>query len=248
MKQLDMSCVSRWVAGNNQLQHPASVGITCPECSMKGAFTTKRRSYDEHRDTLSCSAVCPSCNTQVHLWIVDALGASKHIEKEDPKMYMMPGAKDAVDLSDLPDNVPPKVSQYCASTMDVYSSGNLTATTVLAQSALESIFDDFLPVGNSRTTLPKLIQDSIGGMDLQAPINEIANSFRPEGTLDSLFSSSQHTSKESADAMMALLDKLITYLYVMPGEFAKLQEEFTELNRTTNLARKGLDDGRRDAA
>lgn len=163
-------------------------------------------------------------------------------------IYMMPGTKDSVDLSDLPDTVPPKVAQYCASTMDVYSSGNLTATTVLVQSALESIFDDFLPVGNSRTTLPKLIQDSIDSMNLNAPLNEIAISFRPEGTLDSIFSSSQHTTKESADAMMALLDKLITYLYVMPGEFATLQKEFTELNRTTNLARKGLDDGRQDAA
>ncbi|MFK8078450.1 MAG: hypothetical protein AB8B84_17865 [Granulosicoccus sp.] len=243
-----MSCVSRWVAGNNQVQHPASVGITCPECSMKGAFTTKRRLYDEHRDTLSCSALCPSCNTHIHLWIVDAVGSSKQTEREEPMIYMMPGTKDSVDLSDLPDTVPPKVAQYCASTMDVYSSGNLTATTVLVQSALESIFDDFLPVGNSRTTLPKLIQDSIDSMNLNAPLNEIAISFRPEGTLDSIFSSSQHTTKESADAMMALLDKLITYLYVMPGEFATLQKEFTELNRTTNLARKGLDDGRQDAA
>lgn len=248
MKQLDISCVNRWVAGNNQLQHPASVGISCPKCSMKGAFTTKRRSYDEHRDTLSCSAVCPSCSAQVHLWIVDAIGSTKAGEKQEPKMYIMPGGSDAVDLSDLPENVPPKVAQYCASTMDVYSTGNLTATTVLAQSALESIFDDFLPVGNSRTTLPKLIQDSIGGMNLDAPIKNIANSFRPEGTLDSLFSSSEHTSKESADAMMALLDKLITYLYAMPNEFAKLEEEFAELNRTTNLDRKGLGNNRQDAA
>lgn len=215
---------------------------------MKGAFTTKRRSYDEHRDTLSCSAICPSCNTQVHLWIVDAIGSAKVVEKQEPKMYMMPGASDTVDLSDLPENVPPKVAQYCASTMDVYSTGNLTATTVLAQSALESIFDDFLPVGNSRTTLPKLIQDSIGGMELETPLNNIANAFRPDGDLDSLFSSSEHTSKETADAMMSLLDKLINYLYVMPGEFAQLQEEFIELNRTTNLARKGLDSGQRNAA
>ncbi len=241
MKQLDINCVNRWIAGNNQLQHPASLSISCPECSLKGAFTTKRRQYDEHRDTLICSATCPSCSTMVHLWITDAIGSSKKGPDEQPSLFMMPGPADVVDLTKMPENVPPKVVQYCASTMDVYSTGNLTATAVLAQSALEAIFDDFLPIGNSRTTLPKLIQDSISGMELDKPLKDLAISFRPDGNLDNLFGSSQHTSKETANAIMTLLDKIITYLYVMPNEFAKLEEEFNELNRITNLARNGLD-------
>jgi hypothetical protein len=250
MMQLDIGCVNRWITGDKQIQYPSTVGISCPECSMRGAFTTKRRSYDDYRDTLSCSANCPACDTQVHFWITDAIANSGKDSTETSTLYMMPGSPASLDLSDLPENVPSDVVQYCSSTLDVYATGNLTATTVLAKSALEAMFEEHLPTGNSKTTLAKLVQDSIDSIDLNKPLVDLANSLKPEGNLYNLLSSSQYTSKDNAIAVMTLLDRLINYLYVLPNDFAVLEKEFAELNRVTNLARKDLTDStnKQDAA
>lgn len=244
MKQLDISSVKKWIAtGSSKLSQPASVGITCPECSMRGVFTTKRRQYDEYRDTLSFSAECPACNLLVHFWITDMVEQSSKNQDTSPSLFMMPSSEERMDLESLPDCVPKDVMKYCSSTQDVYFSGNLTATTVLAQSAIESIFAQFLPLGNSRTTLAKLITDSTDSMGLDSPFNELAKSLRPDGNLAELFSSTEHTTQETADAIMRLLELLITHVYIMPEEFKKLDTLFAELNRTTNLARKGLSSG-----
>lgn len=248
--QLDIGCVNRWVVGNKQVQYPASIGISCPECSMRGAFTTKRRTYDDYRDTLTCSANCPACNTQVHFWITDIISRGGNDIEESPSLYMMPGTAASLNLSDLPENVPSSVIQYCTSTVDVYATGNFTATSVLARSALEAMFEEYLPTGNSKTSLAKLIQDSTEAIGLNKPLENLANALRPEGNLDNLFVSSQFTSKESADAMLLLLDRLINYLYVLPNDFAELDKQFAELNRITNLLRKDLgnDPKKRNAA
>lgn len=244
--QLDIACVNRWIAGNQSVQYPASIGIGCPACSMRGAFTTKRRNYDEYRDTLTCSADCPACDEKVHFWITDIMNIGRTDVEDLPCIFMMPGTSAALDLSDLPENVPSKVVQYCSSTVDVYATGNLTATTVLAQSALEAIFNEYLPESNSRGSLSELIQDSIECMSLDKPLLDLAKSLGPEGNLDKLFASSQFTNKDTADALMLLLDRLINYLYVLPNDLAELDKQFAELNRVTNLARKGLDGGSKD--
>ncbi|MFT6874288.1 MAG: hypothetical protein ACI9XK_000810 [Granulosicoccus sp.] len=242
MMQLDLDCINRWISGSNQILYPASIGISCPECSMRGAFTTKRRSYDDYRDTLSCSANCPSCDIQVHFWITNAIAQTRKNSEEIPHLFMMPGTIVALDLRDLPETVPPKVVEYCISTVDVYASGNLTATTVLAKSTLEAIFDEHLPERNGKSSLAELIQESTESIGLKKPLLALANSLKPEGNLDSLLSSSQFTSKDGADAIMSLLDRLINYLYVLPNDFAKLDKQFAELNRVANLSRKGLGD------
>ena len=215
---------------------------------MRGAFTTKRRTYDDYRDTLTCSAGCPACSAQVHFWITEIVSKSSNDSEETPTLYMMPGTTAALDLSDLPENVPSSVVQYCSSTVDVYATGNLTATTVLAHSALKSMFDELESADNRNKSLDQLIQDSIGSIGLDKPLLDLVKSLGPEGNLDNLFSSSQFTSKESADAMLTLLDKLINYLYVLPNDFAVLDKQFAELNRVTNLARKGLGDSKEQKA
>ncbi len=242
MKQLDISCIKRWVAkGSSKLSQPASIGISCPECSLRGVFTTKRRYYDEYRDTLSCSADCPACGVQVHFWVKDLIGQSDKDSEHQPTLYMSPAMDSHLDLSKLPDSVPANVVQFCSSTQDVYQTGNLTATSVLAQSTLDALFTEFLPVGNSRTNLAKLITESISSIELDRPLINLATSLRNDGNLKELLDSGQHTSPETADALMQLLEHLITYIYVMPEEFKKLDKQFAELNRVTNLARRNLD-------
>jgi len=242
LKQLDINCIKRWVAkGSSKLSQPASIGISCPECSMRGVFSTKRRYYDEYRDTLSCSADCPACNTQVHFWIHDLIGHDDVGEDDQPTLYMSPASNSQLDFTALPDTVPTNVLHYCSSTQDVYQTGNLTATCVLAQSTLDALFTEFLPVGNSSSNLAKLITDSMPSIDLQQPLEQLATSLRKSGHLKELLDNRQHASPDTAEALMQLLEGLLTYLYVIPEEFARLDQKFVELNKLVLEARQAAE-------
>lgn len=204
---------------------------------MRGIFSTKRRDYDEHRDTLSCSADCPACNMQVHFWIHDLIGQSDRGEEHQPTLYMSPAAKSQLNLNILPDNVPANVVQFCKTTQDVYDAGNLTATCVLAESTLDALFKEFIPAGNSNTNLAKLITDSLTSIDLKQPLANLATSLLQEGHLKALLDNRQHTSPKSAEALMQLIENLITYLYVLPEKFAELDQLFIELNQLASQTR-----------
>jgi len=208
---------------------------------MRGVFSTKRRYYDEYRDTLSCSADCPACNTQVHFWIHDLIGQGNGGDDDQPTLYMSPASNTPLDFTQLPDTVPTNVVQYCSSTQDVYQTGNLTATCVLAQSTLDALFTEFLPHGNSSTNLAKLITDSIPSINLQHPLGQLALSLRKDGHLKELLESRQHASPETAEALMQLLEGLLTYLYVIPEEFAKLDQKFMALNKLVLEARQSAE-------
>lgn len=235
VKQLDIASVQRWVVtGSRKLSQPASIGISCPECGLRGVFTTKRRNYDEHRDALSCSANCPACDTLVHFWVMDLIGQSEEDSEVKSSLYMTPSAARRMDLQEVPESTPENVVQYLSSTQDVYFSGNLVATGVLAQATLETMFSEFMPVGNSRTTLSKLIQDSINSIDLDKPLINLATSLREGGSLDKLIGNGKTINQESADAIMHLLEHLITFLYVIPDEFSKLDELFAELSNSAS--------------
>lgn len=246
MKEVDISNVKRWAtASNNHLSQPVSIAATCPSCLLHGVFTTKRRHYDPQRDTLACSAECPSCNTQVHFWMTNMVAHSNNDASEHPALYMMPASEERMNLENLPDSLPGNVLQYCHSTQEVYKSGNLTATYVMVQSTLSAIFENFLPTGNSVTQLPKLIQDSLPSMGLDKPIANLAVSLRPEGHLDSLLKSPEPATREIARALMDLIEKLVTYLYVLPSEFDELNRQLKELDRRAHVL-QGTPDHSRD--
>lgn len=235
MKQIDIECISNWVlSSNQQYASPAAIATNCPDCSRQVVFTTRRRNYDPFRDALSCSSECPACMAIAHFWVSEISARTD----EDPErelitaLYMMPSGASCLDLSTIRDQVPDSLHHYCTSLLDVYKSGNLTATNILMQATLESLFSSLLPIGNSRSSLPRLIQDTCKSIDLAEPLNRLTASIATEGDLAVLFKNNEHTSQESADAMMVLLEQLITWLYVLPAEFETLEKRFAELRQS----------------
>lgn len=154
----------------------------------------------------------------------------------DPGVYMLPAPHEHMDISQHDGSIPENVSQYCKTAQDIYFSGNLMATNVLIKTAMETIFDDFLPLGNSRGELSMMIRDSISTINHNEPLAQLSSSTRKMGDLHALFKNHHGTDKDTADAMMQLLETLITYLYILPAQFKELEARFTEL--------KNLDEAR----
>ncbi|ASJ75897.1 hypothetical protein IMCC3135_29230 [Granulosicoccus antarcticus IMCC3135] len=152
-------------------------------------------------------------------------------EDDQPSLYMMPSIEARMDLAKLGDLLPDSVLQYCKSTQDVYESGNLTATRVMVQSALSAVFSNFLPHGNSSSSLSKTVQDSLPSIDIDLPLSNLASSLRKGEHLDALLNSPESASRETADVLMLLVEKLVSFLFVIPTEFEELNQRLIELSR-----------------
>lgn len=245
LKQIPNDSIKKWAySSSNKLSHPVSVAAVCPECSLNVVFNTKRRLYDPNRDTSSCSSDCPACNATVHFWVVDMVAHARQDGEGQPGVYMLPAPHEYMEMSDHEDTIPDSVLQYCKTAQDIYFSGNLMATNVLIKTALETVFSDFLPVGNSRGDLSKMIRDSISSINHNEPLAALTASTRKDGDLYTLFQRHHGTDQETADAMIQLLETLITYLYVIPAQFKELEARIADIRARIPAAEEesGTDD------
>ena len=230
MKQIPNDSIKKWAYSNsNKLSHPVSVAAVCPGCSLNVVFNTKRRLYDPNRDTSSCSSDCPACGDTAHFWVVDMVAHARQDGEGQPGVYMLPAPLEHMNMSDHEETIPDSVLQYCQTAQDIYFSGNLMATNVLIKTALETVFNDFLPIGNSRGDLSMMIRDSISAINHNEPLATLSASTRKHGDLHTLFKQHHGTDQDTADAMMQLLETLVMYLYVLPARFKDLEARFAQM-------------------
>lgn len=242
MKQIPNNSIKKWAYSNsNKLSHPVSVAAVCPGCSLHVIFNTKRRQYDANRDTSSCSADCPACGDTTHFWVVDMVAHARQDDEGDPGIFMLPSPKQHMQIEEHTDVIPDNVLKYCQTAQDIFFSGNLMASNVLIRTAIETIFEDFLPTGNSRASLANMIRDSISSINHNEPLAQLSASTRKEGDLYGLFKQHDSTDKQTADALMELLETLILYLYIMPAKFKELELLFKTLNETNSGKQKQAD-------
>ena len=242
MKQIPNESIRKWAYSNsNKLSHPVSIAAICPECALNVVFNTKRRLYDPNRDTSSCSADCPACGTVVDFWVVDMVGHARQEGDGNPGIYMLPAPRDHMDMDKHEEMIPENVMRYCKTAQDIYYSGNLMATNVLIKTAMETIFDDFLPIGNSRSDLSMMIRDSISSINHNEPLAKLSSSARKQGDLHGLFSNHHGTDRDTADALMELLETLIMYLYILPSRFKELESRFAALKKSSDDKQEARD-------
>ncbi len=99
MKQISLENVKRWIAVSKDSQsHPVSIHTCCPKCLLNVVFATRRRNYDPLRDTLACSAECPSCNVEVHFWMTNMMALADTVKENMPSLFMMPSTESRMDL------------------------------------------------------------------------------------------------------------------------------------------------------
>lgn len=231
MKRIELQNVKRWIETSSKMPHPVSIHTCCPACHLNVVFSTRRRHYDGQRDTLAFSAECPSCSQATHFWMTDMTALKDDMDNDFTGLFMLPGAAPRLNLHEIGGLLPEDTRQYCASTLDVFQSGNYTATRVMVQSTLDAIFSGFLPQGNSRTTLFKSVQDSLPSMELDGPIRQLAASLRKGEALDVLLRNPDPATGETAEALMSLVEKLVYFLYVIPEDFRALETQLVELSR-----------------
>ncbi len=159
----------------------------------------------------------------------------------DPSIFMLPSPVEHMQLNEQEDNIPEDVLKYCKTAQDIFFSGNLMASNVLIRTAIETIFEDFLPTGSSRGTLSNMIRDSISTINHNEPLAQLSASTAKQGDLHALFKKHHSTDKPTADGLMQLLETLVLYLYILPARFKELESLFQELNEADARKKEDAD-------
>ncbi len=139
-------------------------------------------------------------------------------------IYMYPPVRSFFQASSLSAEVPEPLKRSFASTVDAFNARNFVATSVCCRRTLEGIIKYLLPEDKRKGNLIRLIDLAAASLDLAAPLKSLSHAIRDGGNLGAHFDEEREPTEELARQMVELLDYLIAYLYVLPGQIAGLEQ------------------------
>lgn len=142
---------------------------------------------------------------------------------------MYPRLSNFLRRPDLPTDVPSKLQESFFATIDSFNARNYTATTVCARRTLEGIFKFLVSEDKRNANLAKLIDSAKDKVDLAAPLTALSHALRDGGNLGAHFDPEKEPNETIARKMVELLQYLILYLYVLPSEIKKLEQDLERL-------------------
>lgn len=199
---------------------PSALSTVCPHCGERVTFSIGRQSVDNARGTVSGSSACPNCQAKVHFW---AVHKSQTSAGQPEAIYMYPPVQRFFQASSLSAEVPEPLKRSFVSTVDAFNSRNFVATSVCCRRTLEGIIKYLLPEDKRKGNLLKLIDLAATTLDLAAPLRSLSHAIRDGGNLGAHFDEEKEPTEELARQMVELLDYLIAYLYVLPGQISELE-------------------------
>lgn len=137
---------------------------------------------------------------------------------------MFPQVSHFFQASSLSAEVPEALKRSFVSTVEAFNSRNFVATSVCCRRTLEGIIKYLLPEPEREGNLIKLIDKAASSLDLAAPLRSLSHAIRDGGNLGAHFDEEKEPTEEMARHMVELLDYLIAYLYVLPGQIADLEK------------------------
>lgn len=137
---------------------------------------------------------------------------------------MYPPVRSFFQASSLSAEVPEPLKRSFASTVDAFNARNFVATSVCCRRTLEGIIKYLLPEDKRKGNLIRLIDLAAASLDLAAPLKSLSHAIRDGGNLGAYFDEEREPTEELARQMVELLDYLIAYLYVLPGQIAGLEQ------------------------
>jgi hypothetical protein len=199
---------------------PGALSTVCPHCGERVTFSINRHYEDKPRSAVSGSSGCPNCQALVHFW---AVHNSRGSVGEPDAIYMHPPVRGFFQASSLSAEVPEPLKRSFVSTVDAFNSRNFVATSVCCRRTLEGIIKYLLPEDKRKGNLIKLIDLAATTLDLAAPLRSLSHAIRDGGNLGAHFDEEKEPTEDLARQMVELLDYLIAYLYVLPGQISELE-------------------------
>src|SRR5205814_5360298 len=115
------------------------------------------------------------------------------------------------------DLVPGRVRSAYQDTLRAYNAGIWSATTVSCRVTLEGIVKNLLAQANVKGPLANQIRQLGTAVDLSQPLITLADALREGGNIGAHFDEQKEADKETAGAMLDLIEYLLEYVYTLPG-------------------------------
>lgn len=141
---------------------------------------------------------------------------------------MYPPLRNFFQASPLSTEVPEPLKRSFVSTVDAFNARNFVATSVCCRRTLEGIIKYLLPEDKRKGNLVKLIDIAATTLDLAAPLKSLSHAIRDGGNLGAHFDEEKEPTEEIAKQMVELLNYLIAYLYVLPGQISSLENSLSK--------------------
>lgn len=212
---------------------PAAVNIVCPFCKRNVHFSI---TWKVSLNTISNYAVasCPSCKGKVRFVYFGDMDEPKKLEKG--QLFSIPGATARMPIKGMNqnDNLPEPLKRAYTSAINVYNTGEWSATATLCRKVLEGIAHTLVPDSKPNENLANRLRALPGKVDFNKPIMTIADAIRKGGNLGAHFDLEREPDQEVTTLMIDLLDYLIEYLFILPSRIELLHDKIEHLKNSGN--------------
>lgn len=139
--------------------------------------------------------------------------------------------------------MPAAVRRAYQDTVAVFNSGVWGATATAARRTLEGIVGNLLP--NNRGTLAQQLRrlGESESVNLAQPLTTLSNSLRQGGNIGAHFDLERDPDRETAGAMLDLIEYLIEYIYTLPKMIEELDVRVERLGQADERGNGPTEEG-----
>ena len=204
--------------------HPQIVEMICPHCLKDATFNIKR--WTEHAGRIAaCEEPCPRCNIPVlFMNLVDRVESPG-----DPTLYAHPDpvGRNPMDGAEFLASLSAPLARTYDCALKYYNQGDWGTAALTIRHLLEGLATRLLTDTHPEASLPRQLETLTQGVDLAAPLEDIADLLAPDGAFGKEFSDTTSIEQTTAEQLLELTEQLVAYLVVLPGTMAELKRRIS---------------------
>lgn len=200
--------------------HPQVIEMICPHCLKIATFAIK--GWSEHAGQVAATDTpCPRCGIGVLFMNLldrrDSPGKSTLYAHPDPiGRTEMDGSRYLRDLS-------APLGRTYDSALKHYNQGEWGTTALTVRHLLEGLATRLLTDTHGGGPLTAQLEMLTKGVDLSAPLHDIAELLAPDGIFGRQFHDETGIDQATAEQLLELVEQLLAYLVVLPGTMTELK-------------------------
>lgn len=195
---------------------PKSIKCECPGCRKKVEFVLKAN-YQTSKQGLLTESVCPLCKYSAPFIIMTKEGLGEKDFHPDVYIYDPSTSTHPLNQIEQLPNIPDELIRAYKSAVNVHHSKENSATAVLAKRVMENILKHFLLEKSNGLNLQQQFESLPENINLVKPVTSLSHLMATEGSLYRMLELETDLDDEMAELIMDLLENLIQYLFILPG-------------------------------
>ena len=212
--------VSRIRSRFSQAGHPHVVEMICPHCLKEETFNIER--WTEHAGRIAATEEpCPRCNIPV--LFMNLLDRRESPGESTLYAHPDPVGRNAMDGAEYLKSLSAPLGRTYESALKHYNQAEWGTAALTIRHLLEGLATRLLTDTHPDAPLPRQLETLTRGVDLAAPLEDIAQLLAPDGVFGKQFHDTTSIEQDTAQQLLELTEQLINYLVVLPGAMADLK-------------------------